>query len=322
LRAVFVLVFILAVVLKHSACLFIGAFLLGLGGVLFNPASQAYLPHIVKSGDLAEANAISSTTSGFVSVFSTILGGVVATFISPVICFSVNSVSYLWSAFFVSKLLTVKEHAAATRSLDFIRSLSEGLEEVKRNQVARKIIIIGISWGLAGGGYYILIPLIGNTWSGMEGMGIGLLYSVDGLGVISGSLLVKKHIKQQIARMHWFYGIAYVTQAVFFTGIALCSDTWWTIFMLYFMRVSSGIIIPLDSTILQINTAPEVRGRVFALHGSTYGGFMQLSYLTSSLMFANLGITLTGAIIGSVSLFCGMYWLAGMQHRKRIQPPP
>ncbi|CAM4502721.1 MAG: MFS transporter [Paenibacillus macerans] len=316
LRALFALSFIAAIAADQSFFLYAGAFLLGLSGVMFNPASQAYLPHIVKQEELAEANAISSTTSGFVSVISTILGGIVSALVSPVLCFAINSASYLWSALCVSKLTSTSSTQSARKSFSYFRSLSEGFKEVKQNTVARMIIIIGISWGLAGGGYYILIPLIGDSLIGLEGFGIGLLYAVDGLGVITGSLLVKSYIKHRITRMNLAYGIAYVTQAVFFAGIALSANIYWAALMLLCMRVSSGIIIPLDTSLMQMNTPPDVRGRVFALHGSTYSGFMQLSYVTSSLLFVNMGIPFTGVLIGSISFLCGLYWLVGMRKQQ------
>lgn len=98
LRAFFALSFVAAIIMEQSLFLYVGAFLLGLSGVMFNPASQAYLPFIVKQDELADANAINSTTSGFVSVLSTIAGGVISALISPVLCFLINSCSYLWSA--------------------------------------------------------------------------------------------------------------------------------------------------------------------------------------------------------------------------------
>ncbi|MFN2744338.1 MULTISPECIES: hypothetical protein [Bacillus] len=79
--------------------------------------------------------------------------------------------------------------------------------------------------------------------------------------------------------------------------------------MLYFMRVSSGVIIPLDSYMLQTNTREEVRGRVFSFHLATYGGFMQLSYLASGFAYDQWGIPLVGLVIGAVSLICGTGWL-------------
>jgi len=51
--------FILAIVLRNSACLFVGAFLLGLSGVMFNPAAQACLmfanPGIATTGVIIES---------------------------------------------------------------------------------------------------------------------------------------------------------------------------------------------------------------------------------------------------------------------------
>jgi hypothetical protein len=80
--------------------------------------------------------------------------------------------------------------------------------------------------------------------------------------------------------------------------------------MLLLMRVSSGVIIPLDTYMLQTSTDPTIRCRVFSLHGSTYGGVMQLSYVLSGFSFEYLGILLVGVIIGALSLLCGVSWLS------------
>lgn len=320
LRAIFALSFIVAIYTKAAFFLYAGAFILGLTGVMFYPASQALIPSIVRKEEITEANSISSTTSGVVSVISTILGGIVSSLVSPAICFLINSFTYLWSAFYVSKITVTEDKPQASREFKYFRSLAEGFIEVKKNAIARSIIIIGISWGLAGGGYYILIPLIGDTLFKLEGVGIGLLYAVDGLGVIVGSLIVKNYIKSNIRRSSLWYGYAYLLQAVFFTGITLSQNIFMAVFMLFCMRVSSGIIIPLDTSLMQLNTDPSVRGRVFSLHGSTYGGFMQLSYVTSGLLFQHAGMAMTGMIIGSISLLCGLYWLLEIRKINKIMP--
>ena len=85
--------------------------------------------------------------------------------------------------------------------------------------------------------------------------------------------------------------------------------------MLLLMRIASGVIIPLDTYLLQSNTKEGIRGRVFALHGSTYGGVMQLSYALSGLAFVSWGIPHTGIFIGLISLVCGVSWLAQFGRR-------
>ncbi|GHO77848.1 hypothetical protein KSD_56190 [Ktedonobacter sp. SOSP1-85] len=60
--------------------------------------------------------------------------------------------------------------------------------------------------------------------------------------------------------------------------------------LLLLMRVSSGVIIPLDSYLLQTSTEQGMRGRIFALHSSTYGGVMQISYVLTGYAFEHIGI--------------------------------
>lgn len=113
-----------------------------------------------------------------------------------------------------------------------------------------------------------------------------------------------------------WYGVAYLTQAVFFALLTQSSIVIVGAMWLFLMRISSGIIIPLDTSLLQVNTAPELRGRVFALHGSTYGGVMQLSYVLSGFAYGRFGVPNVGVFIGLISLVCGVSWLwqFGMRH--------
>lgn len=85
--------------------------------------------------------------------------------------------------------------------------------------------------------------------------------------------------------------------------------------------VSSGIIIPLDTYLLQTHTKEEVRGRVFSLHLATYGGVMQLSYVVSGWTYEQLGIPLVGLGIGTISFLCGMSWLIQYKRGKFNSSP-
>lgn len=69
------------------------------------------------------------------------------------------------------------------------------------------------------------------------------------------------------------------------------------------------MIIPLDTYLLQTSTETGVRGRMFALHESTYGGVMQVSYVVTGLAYVHRGIAQTGIIVGAISLVCGLSWL-------------
>ncbi|MGG3624409.1 MFS transporter [Bacillus gobiensis] len=308
-RAVLVLSFIIAFIYNSTWILYVNSFIMGIMSVLYVPANQAMLPSIVSREDLTEANAFSSATSGIVSIIGAIAGGIVSAILSPITCFLINSLSYLWSAFYILKIKYNEETATQKQSASYLKSLKEGFIEASRNNIVRSIILIGLSWGLAGGGYYILIPILGNNVYDMGGLGIGILYSIDGLGVIVGAYIVKRYIGDKHKRALVGFGIAYIIQAISLALLAQFSIFYLGAIFLFLMRVSSGVIIPLSTYLVQTSTEENIRGRIFTLYGSSYSGVMQLSYVISGLAFENFRLSLVGGIIGFVSFLCGVIWL-------------
>lgn len=266
------------------------------------------ISQIVAQKDLAEANAIRTGTSGIASIIGAFGGGLLASIVSPVLCFVINAASYIWSALCIYVTQWEESETTLTKS-SYLSSLKEGFQEASRNRLARAIILIGISWGIAGGGYYVLVPLLGNKLLASDGLGIGSLYAIDGVGVVIGAYLVKRFIGKAHRRSMIWYGMAYLAQAIFLALLAQFTVFWMCALFLLLMRISSGIIIPLDTYLLQTHTSPEMRGRVFALHESTYMGVMQLSYVMFGTAFQLFGIAIVGLVIGVVSFLCGLSWL-------------
>ena len=103
--------------------------------------------------------------------------------------------------------------------------------------------------------------------------------------------------------------MAYIGQAIFFGLLAQSTLFLVGALLVLCMRISSGVIIPLDTSLLQTSTEPDMRGRVFALHEATYSGVMQVSYILAGLAYTHIGIPHTGIIVGAMSLLCGISWL-------------
>lgn len=309
LRAACAFGYSFAVIFHASWILYIGSLLLGVSGVLFNPARNAAIPLVVTRDELPEANALDSGMTGLVQIFGAALGGIVAVAVSPIVCFAINAASYLWSALAIARAQWQDVHTLQAEHPSYLHSLRAGFREAARSRVPRAIIVIGMSWGLAGGGYYVLIPLLGDQTFHRGGLGIGILYAIDGIGVLVGSALVRRVVAGNHFKAVVWYGAAYLTQALFF-GL-LAQSTLFVVgsVMLLLMRISSGVIIPLDIYLLQHSTEPGMRGRLFALHEATYGGVMQVSYVLTGIAYARLGIPPTGIIVGGMSLVCGISWL-------------
>ncbi|WP_084065671.1 MFS transporter [Bacillus sp. JKS001846] len=310
IRALLVLSFILAIVYNNVHILYVNSFIFGVISVLFNPTKQALLPLIVNRKDLPEANAFMSSTDAIVNIIGAVLGGIVSTVFSPITCFLVNSLSFLWSAFYVYKIKYKENKKLDTQKQSYIQLLKEGLVETNQNTLIRYVILIGLTWGLVGGGYYILIPFFGNNVYHLGAVGIGALYAIDGLGILLGTYFVKAFIKNNFRRSLIMFGISYVVQSLLFVLLTQSTVFYFGGLFLFLMRVCGGIIIPLSNYFVQLGTADEIRGRVFALYNSTYMGVMQVSYFGSGYAFEKYSIPVVGAIGGVISMLCGLIWLS------------
>lgn len=317
IRTFFALALILSVLFHASWILYVDSALLGSSGVLFGPARNAAIPLIVSPDDLAVANGLESQASGLIQIIGAACGGIITAAVGPIVCFIINAASYMWSAWHIMRCQWDETREVHRTTTPYFRSLKVGFQVALHNRVVRAIILIGISWGLAGGGYYILIPVLGQQGYHMGGLGIGLLYVIDGVGVLVGAYAVNRLVGKNHRRAIIWYGLAYLTQALFFGAMTQFSVFVWGAMMLLLMRVSSGIIIPLDTYLLQKSTEAIARGRVFALHGSTYGGVMQLSYAFMGLALSRFGVPIIGLVIGAMSLLCGVSWLAQFGPKSR-----
>ncbi len=105
------------------------------------------------------------------------------------------------------------------------------------------------------------------------------------------------------------FGIRYVVQSLLFVLLTQSTVFYFGGLFLFLMRVCGGIIIPLSNYFVQLGTADEIRGRVFALYNSTYMGVMQVSYFGSGYAFEKYSIPVVGAIGGVISMLCGLIWL-------------
>ncbi|HYF91273.1 MAG TPA: hypothetical protein VD969_03400 [Symbiobacteriaceae bacterium] len=150
---------------------------------------------------------------------------------------------------------------------------------------------------------------------GLGAAGIAMLYVIDGVGVFVGGSLVSVLKGQIMSRTLRLFGICYVLQGLLFALFSGTSNLAVGALFLLGMRIASGIIIPIDTYLLQRTVPPELHGRVFSLHSATYGGVMQLSVALTGLMLDQIG-HLSGVVMGLVACACGLLWVTAL---KRIR---
>ncbi|AJE86019.1 Permease [Streptomyces albus] len=194
------------------------------------------------------------------------------------------------------------------------REVREGVTVVGRYPLARSLIWVGLAWGFISGGFNVLVAgLALNVLHGDSSV-LSLFYVVDGTAVLVGSLLAARIRRTRHLR---YYALAYVGQGVFWALMFTSGHIWLGAALFGAMRLVSGVIIALDTTIL-LDTVPEAfRGRVTSLHMTSYNAVSQLSLAVISGLLAVVGIEPVGIATGVLSALVGLlWWMTTARHNR------
>ncbi len=273
---------------------------------LEGPSRQRLLYQTVALDERSRANASIGSISGIVTILGALLGGTVGLLGVVPIFLGASLFRLIGTAWLLGLRPRVQARTKSGRRVaPYGSSLKEGFEAIGRFPRATSVLLVGIAWGLVGGGYDVLLSDYGVHLLRGGSMGLATLYVVDGLGVLIG-ISVSRRLATRL-RSH-AYGWSYVLQGLFWTFFSLSHSMTMSVPLLFLMRIASGIIIAWDTTLL-LETVPErLHGRVYSLHMSTYGGVMRLSLMLTGLLLAVVGPRGVAVGAGCASVMVGLTW--------------
>ncbi|MES9691827.1 MFS transporter [Bacillus toyonensis] len=315
LRGVIVLTYLLAT--YKIEIIFVANICLSVLSCLFEPAKQSTLKMIIRQKHLVTANTLSSTVNGFMSIMGASLGGIIAQALSIEIAFIINSLSYFVSALIIYKL-NIPSHKKFNIKKSLFVDIKDGYTYILQKKIILALILVGISWGIIGGAYQLLLTIYAER---IFHANIGILYTVQGLGLIIGSLFVNLYVCKNKETMKKAFGLAYLLQGFFFLGFVLSNQLIIGIITLLCMRIAGGIIVPLDTTLLQMYTEENMIGKVFSFHYSIYGSLIQLSMFITGWLLETLSPQVIGCLLAICCIFVSFIWLFLFYRGKLSEDP-
>ncbi len=312
LAAVTLGLFALAQVGHDIFLVFFTVVLLSVGNVFPGIAGTTFTTRIVSREDLPHVRGLAGITDGAIMLTGALIGGVIVTITSVADGFLIAAISYLWYAVWSMTLpqlvraLPGADRPKKGRNLYF-KQLREGFVQAWVNPVVMLVLGLGISWGIIGGSYYVLLSYVGSGALAANAAGIGLFYALDGVGYMIGGGIAGQWLgsHDKISRIA-IVG-AYLLQSVFLIFFARSSHLDMAILWLLIMRIASGIVVTLDQLMLQLGVAQEYQGRIIALHSGLYGILMQGSYLVGGWGITALGAPMLGTLLAAISGIIGLF---------------
>jgi MFS family permease len=277
--------------------------LLGAAQAFQQPTSTALLPNIVQPSMLQQAVATSTSLQQVAFIIGPASGGLLygihatAPFITSAIFFAIACINILLIK--VEKRVVVREPVTLTSAfagVAFIRS--------------RPVIFGAISLDLFAvllGGATALMPMFAKDILHAGPWGLGFLRAAPAIGALVMAILLARYpLKKNVGRRMMIACAVFGLATIFFsvsTNITL------SIVCLAILGAADTVSVVVRSSLVQLLTPDEMRGRVSAVNSLFIGTSNQLGEFESGLLAGFLGPVATGVIGGIGTLVVVLLWV-------------
>ena len=243
------------------------ALALGLVGSVDNPSRNSFVMEMVGRSKLANAVALNTVLVNSARVIGPAIGGLLIVTVGIGWCFVINSVSYL---VFISAI-------AAMRSDDIERAeperrqrgqLRDAVRYVAGHPVLRSTLVMSAFIGLFAYEFEVVLPLVARFTFDGDADTFGTMFASMGAGAIIGGLFVATRGRTSPRAI-----IAAATAMGLSMGAtALAPNVWVAYATLVIVGISSSAFLTLSNSVLQLESSPQMRGRVVGMRATAILG--------------------------------------------------
>ena len=260
---------------------------LGLINTIDNPTRQTFIFEMVGKESLPNAISLNSTMVNLARVIGPAIGGGVIASLGLAPCFLVNAVSFI-AVLAALYMMRQSELTPAPQAERAKGQLLEGWRYIKSNKILRDTLLMMAIIGTLTYEFSVILPLMAQfTFHGGAGTYAALTVAM-GLGSMAGGLWTasRKKIKSgALVKAAWFFGITVLLAAVLPTFILV-------LLAMVAVGFYSINFLSLGNTTLQLESEPQMRGRVMS--------FWAMAFLGST--------PIGGPIIGYIGQYAGPRW--------------
>jgi predicted MFS family arabinose efflux permease len=325
-RGFIVLGMLLSVVLADTRLIYL---LLGTEVIfssVFEPARSALLPNVVSGDEILPANALASSTWAFALAMGAALGGMVTAIMGRNFAFVADSLSFFLSAILIVRIRVREPHAAPIRNLaesltEATRSIREGVAYLRENGKVLTLVLAKTGVGILGGSLLLLVIFGEHIFpiAGHGALAVGLLYAARGVGAGIGPLIGDRLTGGFQDKMWKSIGVSFFVVAMAYVALSRVPSLELALLCAFAGHMGGSNIWVMSTSLLQLNTPDNVRGRVFSLDF----GMLMLSIAASNYLIG-VGLDRWGfsarqlaAALGLVMIVPGILWMIGLRRWTR-----
>jgi len=285
----------------HNVWLVYGVlFLIGTGRSFSGPASSALVPHLVPEGHFVNAVTWGAAIFQLANIGGPALGGLLFTLpiggifagAGIVYCATLLSLlSFLWLVGGISVRLGRMEHRDVS-----LKVVLAGFQYVWRSPILLGSFSLDLFVVLLGGAV-ALMPIFAQEILHTGPKGLGILRAAPAMGALTVSLLLARFPLRRKAGLRLFVCVGLFGAATIVFGLS--KNLMLSLAALAFAGAADMVSVVVRSSVLQLATPPEMRGRVSAVNSMFLGGSNELGEFESGLTAQWLG-AVRATVLGGV----------------------
>ena len=288
--------------------------------VFFDPAEQASIGSTVEPHEVVTANTLQGATWSAMLGIGAVAGGILTSTVGRDASFVVDSLSYLLSAFFISRAVVampVQPPPAPTLAgkLGFT-DLLEGLALVRTRPEIFRVLWVKTGWGLTGGAALMLYAVMGRHVFGVPGSpdaGVGVLLGMRGIGALVGPLLARRLGGDEPEFLERAIGWSFLITAIFWAGFAFAPNLIVAALCLALAHTGVATQWVFSNSLINLRVENRFRGRVFAVDAMLYLVVMGASSWAGGRALDAFGIEPRALMLSLSVILCGAgagwWWL-------------
>ncbi|MEJ6710394.1 MAG: MFS transporter [Amylibacter sp.] len=299
------LVFLTAQSVPQVGLVFLLMAVFGTARAFYNPARQSIIANLVPPAQLSRAIATTSSGMQVATICGPVAGGLLYG-LSPYAAYGTSIALFMLSSVLMVRLPKLNQNPAK-RATNW-ETLTAGFRYIW----TQKIVLGAISLDLFAvvlGGAVALLPVYARDILDIGPAGLGLLRAGPGIGaLVVGIYLMSNPIKDYAGKAMF---IAVAVFGTFTTVFAVSETVWISVIALTILGGADMVSVFVRSTLIQLWTPDELRGRVNAVNQVFIGASNEVGAFRAGTMATFLG-PVGAVLIGGI----GTLAVAGIWFRK------
>jgi len=316
LRGLAVLALVMVQESSQFYILYLVTFVMSAVGVFFAPARNAVIPNIVPERLLLAGNALIQASQVIAMILGASVAGFVVDWLGIGFAFVFDALTFFVSAVAIA-IMHVPHTTAARRQGDASKiwaQLKEGLSFIKRNPFLTNLMVITGEATFGFAAIFVLGVMHLGDVLGVDAKGFGILYAVEGLGVVIGGTILTRFLSR--VKTNWVVAICMVSLGI--SIIAFAAAPSYALVMVSMVVIGLSIVSARAAlaTLTQALVPDEKRGRVESAVAMVMGASTSASTGLAGLFGELIGVQAVFFAAGVITAAAGIgagYVLSGAE---------